>query len=63
MNDDREKEKNYLLIWFLVRQHAWLSGRKQQTHNLSPMGRHRFKPCCMQKLFFIFLEMVEKIKI
>ena len=29
--------------------HVWLSGRKQQTHNLSPLGHHRFKPCRMHK--------------
>ena len=28
--------------------HVWLSGQKQWTHNPSPNGYHRFKPCHMQ---------------
>ena len=28
--------------------HVWLSGQKQWTHNPSPIGYRRFKPCCMQ---------------
>ena len=36
------------LLKSALQEHVWLSGRKQQTHNLSPLGHHRFKPCRMQ---------------
>ena len=38
-----------LLILSFIDQimHVWLSGQKQWTHNPSPEGYHRFKPCCM----------------
>ena len=52
----------YFYNWFLVRKHVWLSGRKQQTHNLSPLGHHRFKPCCMQKFLYFFFKIPTKQK-